>query len=196
MKRHNTLGKNLAYLFLEGQGPTLLFLHGFAESHKIWERQIAHFSAKGYPVLAIDLPGFGASDVWPGISIDGMAVLVQELLHKENIHSCIVFGHSMGVCRIKPCRPVPEQHFRHGIDSFASVCRRRRAKSSPAEKHPVYTGIRKSPLSKATFSDLFPIWFSSEPPKNFGHPDGRSFRFPGRRNNRRPRRHGLKKRPQ
>ncbi len=96
MKRHNALGKNLAYVLEEGQGPTLLFLHGFAESHKIWERQIVHFSAKGHSVLAIDLPGFGASDVWPDISIDEMAALVYELLYQENIHSCIVFGHSMG----------------------------------------------------------------------------------------------------
>lgn len=96
MRRYNSSGKNLAYVLNQGKGPTLLFLHGFAESHHVWERQIAHFSRKGHQTMAIDLAGFGASDIWPDISIDGMATLIHDLLVKENISSAIVFGHSMG----------------------------------------------------------------------------------------------------
>lgn len=87
--------KNISYV-IAGKGPVLLFLHGFAESHLIWEQQIRYFSSNGYTVIAPDLPGFGASDVWPEISIPVYAEVVQQMLLHENAVPCSVFGHSMG----------------------------------------------------------------------------------------------------
>jgi pimeloyl-ACP methyl ester carboxylesterase len=44
-----------------GSGPPLVFLHNGGASHRIWERQVAHFS-RTHRCIAFDLPGFGASE--------------------------------------------------------------------------------------------------------------------------------------
>ena len=43
-----------------GQGPGLLLLHGFAESHRIWHA-VSDQLAKKYSVIAMDLRGYGDS---------------------------------------------------------------------------------------------------------------------------------------
>ena len=55
-----------------GDGPTLLFVHGFRGDHHGLEPVIAHLP--GVHVVAPDLPGFGLSAPLPGEhSIDGLA---------------------------------------------------------------------------------------------------------------------------
>lgn len=44
-----------------GNGPAVLLLHGGAGSWMHWRRNIAPLTARGYRVIAPDLPGFGAS---------------------------------------------------------------------------------------------------------------------------------------
>ncbi|KAF9461378.1 Alpha/Beta hydrolase protein [Collybia nuda] len=39
--------------------PTVLFLHGFPETHRDWSSQITYFSNKGYGIIAPDLLGYG-----------------------------------------------------------------------------------------------------------------------------------------
>lgn len=179
MKRHNAFGKNLAYILLEGQGSTLLFLHGFAESHNIWKRQIAHFSAKGHQILAIDLPGFGASDVWPNISIDGMADLVQELLDKENIHSCIVFGHSMGgYVALSLADQFPDYISGMGLihsHPFADTEERRAARQKSI-RFIQETG--NVPYLKQLFPSFFPAGFLANHPEILDHLMAEASAFP------------------
>jgi pimeloyl-ACP methyl ester carboxylesterase len=55
---------------LVGEGPTLLFLHGFGVNSRIWRQQIKYFS-DNYRVIAVDLPGHGQSD-WQNISLTDM----------------------------------------------------------------------------------------------------------------------------
>ena len=55
------------------QKPALVFLHGFALDSRIWRRQVAALS-RGYRILLVDLPGFGAqaratSEVQPGVEV-------------------------------------------------------------------------------------------------------------------------------
>lgn len=95
MKTIQVEGRNISYQ-ITGRGPVLLFLHGFAESHLIWERQVHFFASTGFRVIVPDLPGFGASDVWPEITIPGFAQVVRQMLVHENIPHCAIFGHSMG----------------------------------------------------------------------------------------------------
>ncbi|HUY34633.1 MAG TPA: alpha/beta fold hydrolase [Pirellulales bacterium] len=49
-------------IFDEGDGPPLLFVHGFPLDHTMWRGQLAEF-ATAYRVIAPDLRGFGASGI-------------------------------------------------------------------------------------------------------------------------------------
>lgn len=46
----------------EGQGPLVLFLHGFPEYSYSWRNQIGSVAGAGFRAVAIDLPGYGRSD--------------------------------------------------------------------------------------------------------------------------------------
>jgi pimeloyl-ACP methyl ester carboxylesterase len=49
-------------LVLDGAGPTFVLLHGFADSRDTWRPLIAELAAAGASAVAVDLPGFGASE--------------------------------------------------------------------------------------------------------------------------------------
>lgn len=46
----------------KGQGPVVLFLHGFPELWYSWRHQITALSSKGYRAVALDLRGYGDTD--------------------------------------------------------------------------------------------------------------------------------------
>lgn len=46
-----------------GTGPTVLLIHGLGGSTRYWASTIMNLSQKGFRVVAIDLPGFGRSDL-------------------------------------------------------------------------------------------------------------------------------------
>ncbi|KAI3449459.1 hypothetical protein Pfo_006124 [Paulownia fortunei] len=48
-----------------GQGPAILFLHGFPELWYSWRHQMLYLSSRGYRAIAPDLRGFGDSDAPP-----------------------------------------------------------------------------------------------------------------------------------
>jgi pimeloyl-ACP methyl ester carboxylesterase len=81
----------------EGQGPPLLFVHGFPLDHTMWNQQIVEFG-KDYHVIAPDLRGFGASEL--GSDPVSMAKLADDLaamLSDLQITRPVVFcGLSMG----------------------------------------------------------------------------------------------------
>jgi len=78
---------------LKGEGPTLIFLHGFGETRQMWKDYLPFF--EGYQTLTIDLPGAGDSDVMD-VSIARMAKIVNAVLLAEGIKKCVFIGHSMG----------------------------------------------------------------------------------------------------
>lgn len=84
---------NIAYTII-GDGPTLVFLHGFGEDQRMWEDYLPAF--KTYQVITIDLPGFGQSDVVSNATIPVMAEVVKTILDQEAIDQCVLIGHSMG----------------------------------------------------------------------------------------------------
>lgn len=49
-------------LELEGHGPPLVLLHGFADSADTWRLVLDRLARRGRSALALDLPGFGAAD--------------------------------------------------------------------------------------------------------------------------------------
>lgn len=96
MKTAEINGIRMAYRD-EGQGPPLLFVHGFALSHAMWREQIAEFSSS-HRCIAPDLRGFGASAVTEGTVLmeqhaDDLAALLDEIGVTEPVVLC---GLSMG----------------------------------------------------------------------------------------------------
>jgi pimeloyl-ACP methyl ester carboxylesterase len=75
---------------------TLLLIHGFALSSDVWEKNIPHLS-KNFRVIAIDVLGFGKSDVpAPSFKIDEIPNFIFKFMQTLNIHLTNMIGHSMG----------------------------------------------------------------------------------------------------
>lgn len=83
--------------FEQGEGPALLLLHGFTESHRCWLPAIEAL-AKQFRVLAPDLPGSGGSSLLGDGTADlgATATLLWHWLSDLQIEKCVVVGHSMG----------------------------------------------------------------------------------------------------
>jgi pimeloyl-ACP methyl ester carboxylesterase len=79
-----------------GSGFPVILIHGFCETHEIWN-EIATELSTGYRVLCIDLPGFGSSEL-PStpISILNIAERINGLLDSLAISQATVIGHSLG----------------------------------------------------------------------------------------------------
>lgn len=86
----------MLHFFEKGQGPVLLFLHGFCESGEMW-RYFADSLSTQYRVLCPDLPGFGNSPLTsPITSLEQVALQLEEWLDALQIQNPIVMGHSLG----------------------------------------------------------------------------------------------------
>ncbi len=80
----------------EGQGPAIVFLHGFMESSRIWRTFSEKLSTK-FKVFRINLPGHGKSTVQSdNHSMELMAEAVKTVLEAESIPKAMLVGHSMG----------------------------------------------------------------------------------------------------
>jgi pimeloyl-ACP methyl ester carboxylesterase len=85
---------NITYHVQEGQGTPIVFLHGLCEDHSIWDEFVQPFAERH--IIRIDLPGFGASEVYGNGSLRAMAEAVNKVLQKERVSKSIMIGHSMG----------------------------------------------------------------------------------------------------
>jgi pimeloyl-ACP methyl ester carboxylesterase len=79
-----------------GDGPPLVFVHGLGGCWQNWLRNIPA-AARHHRVIALDLPGFGASQMpRDAISIPGYAGTITALCHALGIATATVVGNSMG----------------------------------------------------------------------------------------------------
>ena len=79
-----------------GDGPPVVFVHGHAGCWQNWLENIPHF-ARDHRVIALDLPGFGWSQMPRGdISITGYARTVDLVCEQLGVDSAAVVGNSMG----------------------------------------------------------------------------------------------------
>jgi pimeloyl-ACP methyl ester carboxylesterase len=79
-----------------GEGPPLLFVHGLSGCWQNWLDNIPHF-ARTHRVVAVDLPGFGASPMpsWE-ISIPAYGRFLRDFCERLGIDRCSLVGNSMG----------------------------------------------------------------------------------------------------
>lgn len=74
--------------------PPLVLLHGFCEDSSLWDDWLP--ADTDIPVICIDLPGFGQSDLAEKPGMEGYAAAVKSVLDAESIGKCVLVGHSMG----------------------------------------------------------------------------------------------------
>jgi pimeloyl-ACP methyl ester carboxylesterase len=86
---------NSIYYWKEGSGRPVILIHGFAEDHRVWNRQVEQLK-KNVQLIIPDLPGSGMSDLADDISMESMAEVIVAILNHESISDCCMIGHSMG----------------------------------------------------------------------------------------------------
>jgi pimeloyl-ACP methyl ester carboxylesterase len=80
----------------QGDGPALLFVHGFPLNHTMWNAQIEEFTT-AHRVIAPDLRGFGQSAVTAGtVTMEQHADDLVAILDKLGVEKTIYCGLSMG----------------------------------------------------------------------------------------------------
>lgn len=77
----------------DGHGRPLVLLHGLLDSSEGWQ-ELAHGTHR--PCVALDLPGFGGSDLPRLARIDSYAEDVADALAALGIADCTLVGHSLG----------------------------------------------------------------------------------------------------
>ena len=95
--RHRTRidGHEVNYVDL-GEGPAILWIHGLGASWQSWLENLPEF-ARDHRVVAMDLPGFGYSEMpEQDISIEYFGAWTCRLLDALEIESAAVVGNSMG----------------------------------------------------------------------------------------------------
>lgn len=80
-----------------GEGPAVLFVHGLGGSWRNWLENIPYF-AKHHRVVALDLPGFGASPMPPEpLTIGAYGDFINKFADRIGLHAeTALVGHSMG----------------------------------------------------------------------------------------------------
>jgi pimeloyl-ACP methyl ester carboxylesterase len=80
-----------------GHGPTVILLHGYAETSRMW-RPLMPLLAKKFTVIAPDLPGIGDSDIpKDGADMKTAAVRIHALAKVLGIQKARVVGHDIGL---------------------------------------------------------------------------------------------------
>jgi pimeloyl-ACP methyl ester carboxylesterase len=89
-------GIHLHYL-TAGSGPTVVLLHGYAETSRMW-RPIIPLLAKKFTVIAPDLPGIGDSEIpRDGLDMKTAAARIHALVRSLGVQRARVVGHDIGL---------------------------------------------------------------------------------------------------
>jgi pimeloyl-ACP methyl ester carboxylesterase len=89
-------GARLHYM-TAGHGPTVILLHGYAETSRMWV-PIIPLLAKRFTVIAPDLPGIGDSSIpSEGLDMKSAAVRIHGLARSLGVQKAEVVGHDIGL---------------------------------------------------------------------------------------------------
>lgn len=90
-------GRDVAYRDLPGVGGPIVLVHGIGSSVDTWGDIPERLSAKGYRVVALDLPGHGDSSKDRGdYSLGSLACTLRDLIDHLGIERMHLVGHSLG----------------------------------------------------------------------------------------------------
>jgi pimeloyl-ACP methyl ester carboxylesterase len=78
--------------------PPLVLLHGLTFDRRMWGPSLSRLAGidPGRRVLALDLPGHGASGSWPSYDMESLAQGVHRAVEAAQIEAPVVVGHSIG----------------------------------------------------------------------------------------------------
>jgi pimeloyl-ACP methyl ester carboxylesterase len=97
---HPTYGRvRTRQLSVDGSGPTVVLLHGYADNALGWAAVLGLLGARGHPALAVDLPGFGATQArLPGLVLPPLDEFVAALVqaHTGDAGPPVLVGNSLG----------------------------------------------------------------------------------------------------
>ncbi|XP_019189177.1 PREDICTED: bifunctional epoxide hydrolase 2-like [Ipomoea nil] len=113
--QHNTVSVNGINMHVAeiGDGPAVLFLHGFPELWYTWRHQMLFLASKGYRAIAPDLRGYGDTDAPPSADSYSVFHIVGDLvalLDALQLPEVFLVGHDWGAiiawnfCMFRPDR--------------------------------------------------------------------------------------------
>jgi pimeloyl-ACP methyl ester carboxylesterase len=112
--RRRFAGYDTRVLELEGEGPPILMIHGYADSADTWRQSLALLARGGRRAVAVDLPGFGAADrlrpdpVLP--QLDEFAAAALAYAGGRPRRGVVAVGNSLGGCvAMRLAERVPER---------------------------------------------------------------------------------------
>lgn len=86
----------MLHFFEKGQGQPIVLIHGFCEISEMWRSYAKELSTE-FRVICPDLPGFGKSSIASDqITLEEVAVQLEEWMSENQISNPIVIGHSLG----------------------------------------------------------------------------------------------------
>jgi pimeloyl-ACP methyl ester carboxylesterase len=95
MPTANVSGRSLHYVETGGGAPTVIFVHGAGGGWGTWTRQLEGLADAGR-MIALDLPGHGASPGDGCRAVVDYAAVVQEFARALGAGPVVLAGHSMG----------------------------------------------------------------------------------------------------
>src|SRR4051794_7601536 len=97
VSRDAKIGDGQLHYLTAGKGPeTVILLHGFAETSRMW-RPIMPLLAEKFTVIAPDLPGIGEASIPAKTSMLIAAQQIHELARSLHIEKARVVGHDIGL---------------------------------------------------------------------------------------------------
>lgn len=77
---------------------TIILIHGFGASNRVWDDSIKYMQGKDYRLLLIDMPGSGFSSLPPNndFSIALSAKVISDFIKSKNLKNYTLVGHSSG----------------------------------------------------------------------------------------------------
>ncbi|NNH71192.1 alpha/beta hydrolase [Nocardia uniformis] len=94
-------------LVVAGAGPTIVLVHGFANTSEIWRRVLDSMHQAGQSAVAVDLPGFGEADpLRPGELMPQLdSFLGAVIQHHGRSDAVVLVGNSLGAATaLRACR--------------------------------------------------------------------------------------------
>jgi pimeloyl-ACP methyl ester carboxylesterase len=76
--------------------PAVVFVHGAALDHSVWQWQSRYLAHHGYAALAVDLPGHGRSPGAVRTSVEDLADWVDAFVEAACVERAHLVGHSLG----------------------------------------------------------------------------------------------------
>ena len=130
----------------QGQGPAVLFCHGFPETAETWRGQMRAVAEAGYRAVALDMRGYGQSyapadfRLYTGLHIAGDLVGVLDALE---IPSAVLVGHDWGATHAQHAALMRPDRFRALVSLTVPY--------APRGEISLYDALRKQGLANRSY---------------------------------------------